>query len=290
MSFFHMDGIVYHCERCERWELEKAEGLCEMVQIGDIAVMEQIALNRYYGTQNKYHIRENCVCDDCLGKDAYNTMENARIKVLMAIEEIHDKIIPLYQEYREKILEETLTLAGQLVNEYSFKDDEPELFGKLIKDKNIHDERRLKNLIKSALHGDTLRDAYEKKFIEDIEKNPQIAKWQSEYAEQSEGCLLQRKKLIKALGNKSFVIWQELSGEINLNPHICAETTVVSIGESNKGHKFYCAVEIVPEEIEAQDLGIDVKEMVSSGFYQAGGLGGLRERLAREVREELAKG
>ena len=69
MSFFFADGIIYHCDKCNKTQDVAIKEGGNYFQIGDVGVLNQYRLNNFYRTTNKMHFVEGYICSNCLKQE-----------------------------------------------------------------------------------------------------------------------------------------------------------------------------------------------------------------------------
>lgn len=275
MSFFLMDGIVCCCERCKREEIVELD-MWRDVQIGDYGVREQVRRNEERGTKNKYYSDAKYVCSECLGDEAHDESTKEKMKLFYAIDRVNDDICPIHRYYNEIAKGKLFALIDTWFKNYSFKVDKPEIVAQLAKDKHISDPNRLKRLTKAIFYGTKLGKDYEERIIAEINAEAVVEPIRNEYLEKCEPHRVKQREMFAKIDDAPFTLWREICGTVSSSKQ---DGTAIPL-------KFYLPEEITPFcYVRISKPRISVKEICAEGFKKAGGVGGLREILAKEVLE-----
>lgn len=77
MSFIITNGIIYHCKNCQAEKKINFDRAPLMLQIGDMAVIEQSLICQQYKFDSSYMHKINCICSKCCN----NLYDQEQIKI-----------------------------------------------------------------------------------------------------------------------------------------------------------------------------------------------------------------
>ena len=288
MSFFFADGIIYHCDKCNKTQDVAIKEGGNYFQIGDGGVLNQNRLNNFYRTTNKIHFSEGYICSNCLKKE---NIDNELWNNVYKIEDNAYKIYDIYNFYQSKVNEKIFSWIKEWLENYSFKINETALFEKLLSDKQISDIKIVKKRVNSLLHGHEVQLKYTTMIKNNICNSIKVKLLnviEENYQNDSREYVEKIKEIRPFLGENDFIIWREVENSFNVNPYICYENTIVSTEViKDKEKQFYFAEKIIPNKFFAEQPVLKIFDEVENIFYHAKGIPILRTKLKEELLSEF---
>ena len=290
MSFFFADGIIYHCDKCNKTQDVAIKEGGNYFQIGDGGVLNQNRLNNFYRTTNKIHFSEGYICSNCLKKEH---IDNELWNNVYKIEDNAYKIYDIYNFYQSKVNEKIFFWIKEWLEKYSFKNNEIALFEKLLSDKQISDIKIIKKRVNSLLHGHEVKFKYATMIKNDICNSRKVKLLnliEENYQNDSREYAEKIKEIRPFLGQNDFTIWREVENSFNVNPYICYEKTIVNTEAiTDEEKQFYFAEKITPNKFFAEQPILKIFDDLENVFYHAEGIPILRNKLKEELANELKK-
>ena len=290
MSFFFADGIIYHCDKCNKTQDVAIKEGGNYFQIGDGGVLNQNRLNNFYRTTNKIHFSEGYICSNCLKKE---NIDNELWNNVYKIEDNAYKIYDIYNFYQSKVNKKIFSWIKEWLEKYSFKNNEIALFEKLLSDKQISDIKIIKKRVNSLLHGHEVKFKYATMIKNDICNSRKVKLLnliEENYQNDSREYAEKIKEIRPFLGQNDFTIWREVENSFNVNPYICYERTIVNTEAiTDEEKQFYFAEKITPNKFFAEQPILKIFDDLENVFYHAEGIPILRNKLKEELVSELKK-
>lgn len=227
MSFLLIRGEMFHCTNCRRMFTVDFEGGPQATQIGDFNVYEQIELNREFMPEifkcesEGYYFHEPVLCETCLSILDHKTIlyevdKYPPFDVLMSYSQKYSKIIKAdRQDYIDSFISKVDKSYCQQLSPTVFEETIGHKFFKITSHKNELAQRYIEGTKTEIL----------KNYFDHITGSDKYKETASEYKNLISTCEQECRDLLEK-GITGYCQELDLNGTVNLNPHICYETTI----------------------------------------------------------------